>query len=338
MSLMLERFDCKAPGDSHSDITEKMQRAVAYYREFAPCKALREHGGAFFSFVPRAEKSIENRPIRREVVCGEDDSFSSPLFADGHVSMVFSFGRACHAGGLWYDSPAGPHGKVIGAMSGVGPTSGEDRPEMLGVYFRPGRVSPFTHVPAWELTDRIVALEDLWGAAGSELPTEVSEANEAARIDRLESVLLARIEEGRRSTIALDAAGLAAWVLRRCGRLTVQSLADAAGVSRQHLTRTFRECVGVTPKLYCRLARFQSGLVYAGCGKTVNWAQVAIEMGYADQSHMITEFRRFSSLTPPKLATQQWFHPFIERARAMSRARDCARVTGYSEVMLPLSG
>jgi AraC-like DNA-binding protein len=187
---------------------------------------------------------------------------------------------------------------------------------MAGVYFHPAQASGFTQVPACELTDRIVALEDLWGAAGSELPAELGDANtEAARIDRLESALLRRIGERRGSAVALDVSGLAAWVLRRRGRLTVPCLADTAGVSRQHLTRVFREGVGVTPKLYCRLARFQAGLAFAGCGKSVDWAQAAVEMGYADQSHMIAEFREFSSLTPQALATQRWFHPFIERAR-----------------------
>jgi AraC-like DNA-binding protein len=71
----------------------------------------------------------------------------------------------------------------------------------------------------------------------------------------------------------------------------------------------------VTPKLYLQLARFQAALVYCGCGKNVNWSEAASEAGYADQSHMIAEFRRFSSLTPGMLASRKWFHPFIERAR-----------------------
>jgi len=77
----------------------------------------------------------------------------------------------------------------------------------------------------------------------------------------------------------------------------------------------------VTPKLFARLARFQAGLAYAGCGANVDWAQAALELGYADQSHMISEFREFSSLTPQTLARQRWFHPFIERARAVSGRR-----------------
>jgi AraC-like DNA-binding protein len=96
--------------------------------------------------------------------------------------------------------------------------------------------------------------------------------------------------------------------------MTVESMAHGSGVSRQHLSRLFRERVGIGPKLYCRLARFVSGLVYAG-RTGVDWAQAAVDLGYADQSHMIAEFREFSGLTPGALANPEWFHPFIERAR-----------------------
>jgi AraC-like DNA-binding protein len=81
------------------------------------------------------------------------------------------------------------------------------------------------------------------------------------------------------------------------------------------LTRVFRERVGLAPKSYCNLARFQAGLAYAG-RDGIDWAQAAAALGYADQSHMIAEFRRFSGLTPQTLAAGRWFNPFIERARS----------------------
>jgi AraC-like DNA-binding protein len=105
--------------------------------------------------------------------------------------------------------------------------------------------------------------------------------------------------------------------------VTVEAVARAAGVSRQHLSREFRERIGIGPKLYSRLARFQGGLVYAGCRARVDWAQVAVDMGYADQSHMIAEFRQFTGLTPNALANRQWFHPFFERARSAPSWIDC---------------
>ena len=87
-------------------------------------------------------------------------------------------------------------------------------------------------------------------------------------------------------------------------------------MSRQHLTREFRQRTGISPKLYSRLARFHAGLRYVGVASRIDWADVAAEAGYADQSHMIAEFRQFSGLTPHALARGRWFHPFIERAKA----------------------
>jgi AraC-like DNA-binding protein len=297
-----------------------MPQIVARYREYAPCEALRYAVRTFFSFSSLEADASPARPITREILFGQGDSFCSPMFADGHVSIVFSFPRICRAGGLWHPSPSGTRADVLGAMTVAGPTSLDGRNEIWGAYLRPAGAPRFTGAPAAELTDRIVALDELWGRAGCELAAELSDSNEASgRIGLLEAALLRRASQARTAAAALNVPGLAAWVVRRRGAVTVECMAAAAGVSRQHLTRVFRESVGVTPKLYCRLARFQSGLRYAGCGRNVDWASEAVHMGYADQSHMIAEFRRFSSLTPGQLASQRWFHPFIERARAVSQ-------------------
>jgi AraC-like DNA-binding protein len=307
-----------------------MARTVAYYREFAPSEALREQVRAFFSFVPGEARRPERPPPLREIAFAEGDSFCSPLFADGHASLILNFGRACHTDGRWSATDRGPNGLVIGPMSVVGRVSSAECPEMIGVYFRAAQVAQLIHTPASEVADQIVSLEDLWGASGRELPADLNEASEADRITRLESALLDRLGKAKRPATGVNAGGLASWVSRQSGRLTVESLSKAAGVSRQHLTRVFRECVGVTPKLYCRLVRFQSGLCYAGRGKDVNWAEAAIELGYADQSHMIAEFRQFSSLTPQQLASGNWFHPFIERAVARRRDHSGPAAAGPS--------
>src|SRR5439155_10924357 len=98
---------------------------------------------------------------------------------------------------------------------------------------------------------------------------------EAARLDRLESVLLARLARGRRRTGALDVDRLAASVIRRQGRMSVDGMTRAAGVSRQHLSREFRERIGISPKRYARLVRFDAGLVHAASRSPVDWARVA---------------------------------------------------------------
>jgi AraC-like DNA-binding protein len=290
---------------------------VASYREFAPHRALRDHVRAFFSFVPGDQPCAADPSVTRQVLFAEGDSFCSPLLAAGNASLVLDLGATCSASGVWRTTHLGPHGKIIGAMTHVGPSDLTERPAMIGVYFHPATIADFIGVPATEVTDRIVDLEEFWGARGVDLPVQIAELGERDGLAGLELELLRRLDSGPSSGTAIDVAGLSAWVLESRGRLTVDRLARGAGISRQHLTRAFHESVGLSPKLYCRLARFHAGLAYATDVADLEWARVAAELGYADQSHMIAEFREFSSLTPQQLVAGRWFHPFIENARSM---------------------
>ena len=296
-----------------------MRSPVAWYREFLPCKALQADVYAFFSFVPGPTPPPPHRPPLREIAF-HDVALCAPQFADGHVSFSFELGQTCDVNGRWYVDSQAQRGTVIGPLRGVGRTRGSDLPATVGVFFRPARAAPFLRVAISDLTDRTVAIDDFWGMAGARLPGELCELDEAGRIDRLESVLRTRLGRGRLPTTSVDVEGLAASVVRQRGRATVDAMARAAGVSRQYLSREFRERIGIGPKLYSRLARFQSGLRYAGSRTRVEWARVAFDMGYADQSHMIAEFRLFSGLTPQALSSRQWFHPFIVRTKSSSLA------------------
>jgi AraC-like DNA-binding protein len=194
----------------------------------------------------------------------------------------------------------------------------------VGAYLHPAQLSHVAHVPSCELTDRVVGIEELWGPWALQLSERLATLDESGRVDLLEDALLRQMAEPRERGTAVDIRGLAATLTRRAGRVSIESLAAAAGVSRQQLTRVFRERVGVSPKLFARLARFQAALAYARGGDSVDWARAACELGYADQSHMIAEFRQFSGLTPHLLATERWLHPFIERAKVRGTMRHSA--------------
>jgi AraC-like DNA-binding protein len=298
-----------------------MEHGGACYREYLPCAGLRDLVRAYFSFLLVKESGEGSglaapRAVVREDVFGLRDSFCSPLFADSHASIVFSFSQVCRAGGVWQANGAGPRGDVIGPMTTVGSNSPDERPEMLGVFLRASAITRLFGVSARELTDRIVPLEALWGPSASAVASNLAEIRgEWARLQYLDSVLLGRTAGSHFSRGNVDTIGLADWVWRHAGRMKALQMAEVAGTSRQHLTRLFREVVGVTPKLYGRLARFHSTLRYMRPEDRTSWAEVALEAGYADQSHMIREFRHFSNLTPEALRSGAWFHPFIERKK-----------------------
>jgi len=90
----------------------------------------------------------------------------------------------------------------------------------------------------------------------------------------------------------------------RDGRIDVSRLAASLGVTRQHLARRFAAHVGVTPKTFCRVVRLWTVLRSIRGGK-VNWAALAADLGYSDQSHLVAEFRSLTGLTPSRWASSK---------------------------------
>jgi AraC-like DNA-binding protein len=80
------------------------------------------------------------------------------------------------------------------------------------------------------------------------------------------------------------------------GRTSINALTDELGCSAKHLTTRFREQVGVSPKLFARILRFQKavGLI----DSTPSWAAIAQAAGYYDQAHLVRDFRRFAGASP----------------------------------------
>src|SRR3984893_9100332 len=78
----------------------------------------------------------------------------------------------------------------------------------------------------------------------------------------------------------------------------IAAVADRIGLSARRFIDVFRKEVGLTPKLFCRVRRFQKVLRLVQRGRPVAWADVALDCGYYDQAHFIHDFRAFSGLTP----------------------------------------
>ena len=280
---------------------------MASYREFVPCDALRPYVRSLFTFSLRQIPLRQRDRLTREVTFQSGEPFWSNLFADGHVSIVFSFGDGYGVSDLWEGSTPG---HVIGPMSGARRSSTGNDLVQMGAYFRAAHSSFFTGVSPREFQDKIVPLEDLWGSRGRSLEARLYEqSDELRRIELLESALLSCVASAPGRTDTIDIAGLAHWISMNGGRLPLSVLAGHAGVSRQYFARVFHDRVGLTPKLYSRLARFKAGLARISNGD-INWAQTALDLGYSDQSHMIAEFREFSGRTPASLSRRPDFHPF----------------------------
>jgi AraC-like DNA-binding protein len=162
----------------------------------------------------------------------------------------------------------------------------------LGVRFRPGMWAHFLRVAADELTDQTIPLEDLWGARARSLRERVCDARsdeERARI----LVETAMHAVGARTPVQRAIGAME----KRRGLVSLDWVAREAGLSARHFRRVAIRETGLSPKLLARILRFRhaESRVVAESG---DHAGLAAECGFADQAHMIAEFKRFAGRTP----------------------------------------
>jgi AraC-like DNA-binding protein len=165
---------------------------------------------------------------------------------------------------------------------------------IMGVSFRPGGTTPFFAPPASDLRAQHVPLDALWGADGADLRARLLEAvSPVAKLRLLEAVLLAR---AARSLEPDEAIQFAVTALERGA--TVASVRDRLGLTPARFIARFADAVGHTPKRFARLRRFQRMLQAIELGTEIDWAGVAADGGFADQAHLVHEFRAFAGITP----------------------------------------
>jgi AraC-like DNA-binding protein len=168
---------------------------------------------------------------------------------------------------------------------------------VAGVAFRSGGTVPFMRVPAHETSERDVPLEALWGRRRTAVLRErLLEAESAdGKLDVLEDVLReVWTPPGLHPAVAFsltafDRAPLAS---------NIAAVTTATGMSAKRFIERFKIEVGVTPKRYCRIRRFQRTVSRAHRGRDIDWVRVALDCGYFDQAHFIHDFRAFAGVTP----------------------------------------
>jgi AraC-like DNA-binding protein len=168
---------------------------------------------------------------------------------------------------------------------------------ILGVRFWPGGAYPFITLPQHELADNVFGLDAVWGGIVPEIESRLRDARTTAElVSLIESLLLARLNQFRAPDEAVLAA--VALIFRSGGLMSIGTLADEMGMSLRQLDRRFNSRVGLTPKALCRIIRLQRLLKMLEHKGSPEWARLALECGYYDQSHLIKEFRAFAGKEP----------------------------------------
>jgi AraC-like DNA-binding protein len=171
------------------------------------------------------------------------------------------------------------------------------QPKIMGIEFLPGGAFPFLGPAAHEFNNLHVSLEDVWGPDARRLHQRLVQApTPDAKFDILITALIRmaphELEHDPAVALALER-------FERCPhRANVRDTARDADISQKKFIRLFSEQVGMTPKLYLRVARFERVIDRIHFDPEVDWGDVVERHGYYDQSHFIRDFKDFTGITP----------------------------------------
>ncbi|MFL6426876.1 MAG: DUF6597 domain-containing transcriptional factor [Acidobacteriaceae bacterium] len=188
-----------------------------------------------------------------------------------------------------------------GARSNCFTIDCDQQERVVGVQFVAGGACPFFGMPMLELEDASFDMADLWGRKAAWMRERVL----AAKTPRAMLQVLAACLEERLHLTQLNALQLHPAVvyianqLDTCnGPARVQIVMGTIGMSQRRAAQLFHEQVGLSPKTFHRVRRFQHTLQRLRGVRQVNWAELALDCGYYDQAHLSHDFRQIAGMTP----------------------------------------
>ena len=260
-------------------------------------------------------------PLSRFVECfwtleGEEQSPQPErILPDGCIELILNFG-AKFSQHCDDKRSLQPRNFLVGQMTGPILISPTGAVELVGIRFHPGGTLPFLRLPLEQVTDEVVELGSLSRKLERELLDAVSESSSLPqKIAAVEVFLTRCVANLEHSRVMM----LAAKIVETAGAVSVDQLANDAGISSRQLERRFLREVGVGPKLLGRIIRFQQ--VFRAVEQcNAAWSTIALECGYYDQAHLIRDFNQFAQQTPAVLFSHQ--SPLTESFTRKARKSD----------------
>jgi AraC-like DNA-binding protein len=207
---------------------------------------------------------------------------------------------------------------LSGARSNCFTIDCNQQERVVGVQFVAGGASPFFRMPMSELEDASFDMADLWGKEAAWVRERVlAAATPGAMLQMLAACLEERL--GTVACLAAPKPGAGARSRAELGYTSrlhpaviymareldicdgpgrVQAVTGKIGMSQRRVAQLFHEQVGVSPKTFHRVRRFQHTLARLRGVRQVNWADLALECGYYDQAHLSHDFRQIAGMTP----------------------------------------
>jgi AraC-like DNA-binding protein len=174
-----------------------------------------------------------------------------------------------------------------------------DSLSVFSIVFQPEGLMQFFNFPLSEICNRNISLKDINGQAGRDLEEKMNIATTfRQRVNIVEAYLFELLKNNFDDFEFRRINHIAELIKRTYGNINVAQMASEACLSRKQFERVFAENIGISPKQYLKIIRFQFAIFQKQRNNNLNMTELSYESGYFDQSHFINDFKALSGMTP----------------------------------------
>ncbi|UYQ94926.1 AraC family transcriptional regulator [Chitinophaga horti] len=262
------------------------------YREYKPCDPLAAYIECFWTYTAPPSPDVDSQPVNYCVPLGTAELIIHMEEQPSHILNLHGegWGKSYNAfftglfdyTDLWKASPGST---------------------LFGVRMRPEALELFFDIPVSILYNQVTDADAVLPVKQKRWLQRFFEKRDVATlIVRMESFFLGRLHA---MTPDHNAVAEGCRLIRKSQEpLSVEALSEQLCISRRQLERNFKQSIGISPKNYQQIIRFRRLYQYirSAGGKPIKWAGLSYPLGYSDQAHMVRDCKKFSSLTPLRLA------------------------------------
>ncbi|MCB9334716.1 MAG: helix-turn-helix transcriptional regulator [Flavobacteriales bacterium] len=180
--------------------------------------------------------------------------------------------------------------------------------EMMVLVFKPGAGFPLIHKSIDEYTNKVVPAQEVFGESILTLLSKLKEpTTPEEKFTEIENWIISQLKEDDFYTNIIQYAINA--ITESSSYINISALSKKLGYSQKQFIQLFKKYVGLTPKQFHRITRFNEILQSVENKKEVMWTTEATNCGYFDQAHFIKDFQSFSGLNPSKYLKDFDIHP-----------------------------
>lgn len=218
------------------------------------------------------------------------------VYPTGNATMVFHYGSPSIFQKKDSSKNIEPNLVICGQQTSYYDLSLSGKTGMILIVFRPHGVKSFFNFPITELLNENLSLQDLLNNETIELEDKLfNSPNNRQRITLLENFLIKRLIHNNEFVRVEHAIKI---IENSKGQIKTQDIAHEVCLGIKQLERTFSKYVGINPKKYASIVRFQNVIQMRRKHKNSSMFQLAFDNGYYDHAHFIHDFKSFAGLSP----------------------------------------